>query len=102
MFQLLKPSTYAHYSPRASARMGEGRRIFTLALPRSENRPHITAKSEATARFAAAKLCQAKGLRIENVWFEDGMHDDLGMYRMWYIEAAPVTRADRRRRGTIQ
>lgn len=89
---------YAHNSPIANGAVGAGKRVFTLALPRSNNRPHITQRSEDEAMIAAAKLCQTHGVRIEKVWFEDGEHDELGLYRMWYIIAAPETRAERRRR----
>jgi hypothetical protein len=71
--------------PRANAAVADGKKVFTLALPRSVNRPWITDKSEHEARTAAAKLCQRKGLRIEHVWFKDGMHPELGMYRRWYM-----------------
>jgi hypothetical protein len=70
---------------RANAAVADGKKVFTLALPRSENRPWITEQSEAEARQAAARLCATKGLRIENVWFQDGMHPDHGMYRRWYM-----------------
>ena len=96
--ELLVPDIFGHFSPRAASAMSEGKKVFTLALPRSENRPHITARSEATAQFAAAKLCDTKDLQIEHVWHEDGMHDDWGMYRRWYVVAAPATRATKRKR----
>lgn len=74
-----------HYSSMASGAVGDGKRVFTLALPRSDIRTEVNAKSELTAQFAAAKLCQTKGIRIEKVWFEDGEHDDWGKYRRWYM-----------------
>jgi hypothetical protein len=85
--ELLVPEhlAFGHNSPLANGAVGDGKRVFTLALPRSERKPEVTEKSEQTARFAAARLCQKEGLRIEKVWFEDGMHDDFGMYRRWYM-----------------
>lgn len=76
---------FGHYSSLASGAVGDGKKVFTLALPRSIRNPEVTRRSEMTAQFAAAKLCQTKGLRIEKVWFEDGEHDDWGFYRRWYM-----------------
>jgi hypothetical protein len=81
---------FSHYSARAAAAMQAGSRVFTLALPRSSNRPWITAQSEREARQAAAKLCQRQGLCVADVWFEDGEHPDWGMYRRWYVIAGKV------------
>lgn len=74
-----------HNSPLANGAVGDGKKVFTLALPRSVRKPEITERSEKTAQFAAAKLCQTKSLRIEKVWFEDGEHGDHGLYRRWYM-----------------
>lgn len=76
---------FAHNSAIANGAVGAGKKVFTLALPRSRRRPEITDKSEGQARLAAAKLCQQTGLSIEKVWFEDGEHPDHGLYRRWYM-----------------
>jgi hypothetical protein len=47
---LLNPSNYAHNSPIAYAAVGAGKKVFTLALPRSNRRPEITAASERSRR----------------------------------------------------
>jgi hypothetical protein len=85
MDYIVLPEGTSHNSPLANGAVGDGKQVFTLALPRSVRDPQVTARSEATAQFAAARLCQEKGLRIEKVWFEDGMHEMWGMYRRWYM-----------------
>ena len=81
---------FAHYSPRATAAFDAGSNVFTVALPRSNNRPWITAQSEREAQIGAAKFCQRKGLRVLDAWFEDGEHPDHGLYRRWYVIAGKV------------
>jgi hypothetical protein len=76
---------YSHFSARAASAVQAGSRVYTLALPRSNNRAHITEQSEIEARVAAAKLCQMNGVQLLDVWFEDGEHPDWGLYRMFYI-----------------
>jgi hypothetical protein len=82
---ILPDGEYGHYSSLASGAVGDGKRIFTLALSRSDRKPEVNARSEMTAQFAAAKICQQQQVRIEKVWFEDGEHPDFGKYRRWYM-----------------
>lgn len=82
---ILPNGDYGHVSTLANGAMGDGKKVFTLALKRSDLKPEVNQRSEAMAQFAAAKLVQTKGLRIEKVWFEDGEHPDHGKYRRWYM-----------------
>ena len=92
---MIEEATTRHNSDRANAvlsNLSPGAKLHELCLPRSLRHPMVTERSEAAARLAAAKLCQRGARRIIDVWTEDGMHADWGMYRIWFIVTVPSNR----------
>lgn len=85
-----------HDSARANCVLGNltaGAKLHEVCLPRSMRNPLVTERAEIAARAAAAKLCQQQKRRIVDVWTEDGMHAEFGMYRMFYVVTVPDGKA---------
>lgn len=91
-------ASFTHTSARAEAVIANGGRIFEVALPRSDINVSMNMRTEFASRQACAKMCAERGMRLLDVWFEDGESDDYGKYRIWYVIVEDDVKRRARRR----